>query len=57
MQFTAFYDLCKLLKKNEYGYVTLDVVVKCAKNEWMGRVSPQFIIEDYIIKNEVQYCF
>ena len=57
MQFRASDDLCELLQKNEYGYVTLDVVVKCAKNEWMGRVSPQFIIEDYIIKNEVQYCF
>lgn len=57
MQFRASDDLCELLQKNEYGYVTLDVVVKCAKNEWMGRVSPQFIIEDYVIKNETQYCF
>ena len=57
IQFRASDDLCELLQKNEYGYVTLDVVVKCAKNEWMGRVSPQFIIEDYVIKNETQYCF
>jgi single-stranded-DNA-specific exonuclease len=35
--------------KKETGYVSIDVICTCNANEWMGRVSPQLLIEDYEI--------
>ena len=34
------------------GNQTLTVVATCNKNEWMGKVSPQLLIEDYELNSE-----
>lgn len=34
------------------GNSVLSVVGKCQKNEWMGKVSPQVIVEDFDIENK-----
>lgn len=39
------------------GYVEVDIVGKCNKNEWMGNVSPQIFLEDYEIKSSCAYAF
>ena len=30
----------------------LTAVCRCNKNEWMGNVTPQLIVEDYILREE-----
>lgn len=43
-------DLNDALINNKKDMVRLDIVGKCSKNEWNGNVTPQIIIEEYIIK-------
>ena len=42
---------------SETGYVEIDAVCKCNKNEWNGNVSAQLILEDYEIVGECAYVF
>ena len=39
------------------GYVKIDMIVKCNKNEWNGNVYPQFILEDLEIKETALWDF
>lgn len=39
------------------GYITLDIVGRCNKNEWNGNISAQILIEDYNIIGESKYYF
>lgn len=39
------------------GYVEVDMVGKCNKNEWMGNVTPQILIEDIDIVGYSKYYF
>lgn len=39
------------------GFFTLNVVGRCERNIWNGRVTPQIIIEDYEVISEVKYYF
>lgn len=39
------------------GYITLDIVGRCNKNEWNGNISAQILIEDYNVIGESKYCF
>lgn len=55
MKFKASYEECKELQSD--GYVELDIVGKCNKNEWCGRVTPQIFIEDYCIVDSAKYFF
>lgn len=42
---------------SELGCVTINVVGKCERNEWNGKISPQIIIEDYEIVGRTAYYF
>lgn len=42
---------------SETGYVEIDVVGRCNKNEWNGWVTPQIFIEDYEIIDKAKYIF
>ena len=42
---------------SENGYVEINVVAKCNRNEWNGNVSAQLMIENYEIVNECAYIF
>ena len=42
---------------SEMGYVEIDVVGRCNKNEWNGWVTPQIFIEDYEIVDKAKYTF
>ena len=42
---------------SELGYITINVVGTCGRNEWNGIVEPQIIIEDYEITKEQKYYF
>lgn len=39
------------------GCVTLTIIGRCEKNEWMGNVKPQIIIEEYEKVGEMKYYF
>ena len=39
------------------GYVELNIVGKCNKNEWNGYITPQIYIDDYEIIDWVKYIF
>ena len=42
---------------SESGYVTINAVCKCNKNEWNGNVSAQLLLEDYEIIGKCAYEF
>ena len=42
---------------SETGYIEIDVVGRCNKNEWNGWVTPQVFIEDYEIVDKAKYIF
>lgn len=39
------------------GYIEINLIGKCNANEWMGRVTPQILIEDYEIIGMSKYNF
>lgn len=43
--------------KSENGFITINLVGTCGKNEWNGRVTPQIMLEDYEIVNSSKYYF
>ena len=42
---------------SEDGFIEINAVCKCNKNEWNGRVSAQLFIEDYEIIDSCAYIF
>lgn len=45
------------LASSDLGCVNINVVGKCDRNEWNGRVSPQIHVEDYEIVGVQKYYF
>ena len=43
--------------KNTMGCININVVGRCERNIWNGIVTPQILIEDYEIVNEIKYYF
>lgn len=39
------------------GYKEVNLICKCARNEWLGRVSPQLKLIDYEIVGQSKYIF
>lgn len=39
------------------GYLELNAICKCNKNEWNGNIYPQLILEDYEIVDSSKYYF
>ena len=42
---------------SETGYIEIDIIGKCNKNEWNGWVTPQIFIDDYEIIDRIKYVF
>ena len=42
---------------SQTGYITIDLVGRCASNEWCGNVTPQILVEEYEIVDKVKYIF
>lgn len=42
---------------SELGCVTINIVGKCERNEWNGKITPQVIIESYEIVDKAAYYF
>jgi single-stranded DNA-specific DHH superfamily exonuclease len=57
MKFNADEELCDKLTTNNTGYMKMDIIGKCNKNEYNGVASPQIYIEDYNITDSNKYYF
>ena len=57
MKFNATDDECFNLENFTGAYISMNIVGKCNRNEWMGNVSPQIFIEDYEITGTGKYLF
>lgn len=57
MKFNADEELCDKLTTNNNGYIEMDIVGKCNKNEWMGNETAQVFIEDFNIIDSSKYYF
>ena len=57
IKFKATDEECQKLQSNPFGYITLDIVGTCRKNEWMGNITPQIFIEQYEIVDSNKYVF
>jgi len=42
---------------SETGFVEIDAICRCNRNEWNGNVSPQLLVDDYEIVNTCAYVF
>ena len=57
MKFDASEELCDKLTTANTGYVEMDIVGKCNKNEYFGNITPQIFIEDYNVTDSNKYYF
>lgn len=57
IMFKAPQDLCEKLQSQQNGYYTMDIVAKCAANEFRGNVSPQLKIKDWEITGQSNWDF
>ena len=39
------------------GYIQINAICKCCKNQWCGNISPQLILQDYEIVDSSNYYF
>lgn len=39
------------------GYIQINAICKCCKNQWCGNISPQLILQDYEIIDSSNYYF
>ena len=57
IKFKASDEQCQKLQSQGFGYMELDIIGTCNKNEWKGNISPQIFIQDYQIIDSNKYIF
>lgn len=57
IKFNTKSDEYEKLKANDNGCITIDIIGRCAVNEWLGKITPQILMEDFEIKNNLKYYF
>ena len=57
IMFHAENELCDKLQNHNPGYYTMNIVARCAANEYNGNVSPQLKIKDFEIVDQGMYDF
>jgi hypothetical protein len=50
-------ELCDKLQNQNPGYYSIDIVARCAANEYNGNVSPQLKIKDFEIVGQSAWDF
>ncbi len=51
VKYIKFFAKDFIEKMNEYDEIQIEVVCKASLNEWMGKTTPQLMIENYEIRN------
>ena len=57
IMFHAPEDLCDMLQNQNPGYYTMNIVARCAANEYNGYVTPQLKIKDWEITGKSAWDF
>lgn len=57
MKFKASDEECYKLQNQGFGYMELDIIGTCFKNEWNGKIFAQLFIVDYEIIDSSKYIF
>lgn len=47
MKFNASEEECDMFQNQQGAYIEINVVGRCSKNEWMGNISAQVMLEEY----------
>ena len=55
--FHAEDELCEKLQNHNPGYYTMNIVARCAANEYNGYITPQLKIKDFEIVGQGLYDF
>ena len=57
IKFRASEHDCEVFQTNNTGFIEVDIIGRCSKNEWMGNISPQIFLEDYQVIDSNKYYF
>lgn len=57
IKFRATEEECEIFQTNNTGFIEVDIIGRCSKNEWMGNVSPQIFLEDFQVVDSNKYYF
>lgn len=57
IMFKADDELCDKLQNQNPGYYSMDIVARCAANEYFGNVSPQLKVKDFEITGQSAWDF
>ena len=57
LKFHATEEDCQIFQTNNKGYIEVDIVGRCNRNEWNGLITPQVFIQDYQVNGLSAYYF
>ena len=57
LKFHATQHDCEVFQQNNTGFIEVDIVGRCNKNQWNGYITPQIFIEDYQVIDSNKYYF
>lgn len=47
IKFRASEQDCEIFQTNNTGFIQINIIGRCSRNEWMGNITPQIFIQDY----------
>ena len=57
LKFRATEQDCDIFQTNNTGYIEVNIIGRCNRNEWNGFVTPQIFIEQYQVIDNNKYYF
>ena len=57
LKFRASEEDCETFQTNNNGYIEINIIGRCSRNEWNGFITPQVFIEDYEVIDSNKYYF
>lgn len=57
LKFHATEEDCQHFQINNTGFIQVNIIGRCNKNQWNGNISPQIYIQDYEIVDSNKYYF
>lgn len=57
LKFNASEHDCQVFQTNNTGFIEVNIIGRCNKNEWMGNITPQIFIQDYEVIDSNKYYF
>ena len=57
LKFNASEQDCEIFQTHNTGFIQVNIIGRCNKNEWNGWVTPQLFIQDYQLVDSSKYYF